>query len=281
MRSRLASSLSMWLAVLLGFSFGLGLAWDAAAEMPVRFQLNWFHDPTFAAVYRLQSDEPGLLRVLEGGPAVFPLGKLRTGEAQVAIVGLDVLLRAVSDDLANDRSTPFRILGIDFQRSPVVYVLHPAVAASLGLTESSWQTLSPTERNDWLFHQVANNRIRIGDKVDTETTAVWEAWRSIRGLSSSVRVVAVGFDPQIVLEKPPLAYPVYLNEEPFKLEQQIGHPPLVFDPAADGVHICGNALVTSVAALSASSGRITELRRHYYSAWKLVRSRPRKLLIWC
>src|SRR5262245_60319926 len=109
------------------FTVALGfLAFGAAAqESPVRFQLNWLHDPTFVAAYHVQNENPKSIRIFEGGPNIFPLGKLRTGEAQVAIVGLDILLRAANEDLGERRPVPFRILGIDFQRTPVAYVMHP------------------------------------------------------------------------------------------------------------------------------------------------------------
>lgn len=255
------------------FSLWLAGAISPAARAqaaPLRLQLNWFHDPTFAAAYQLANSAPDLVSIQEGGPNVPPLGRLRGGLAQVAIVGIDIFLRAVGEDLEAGRATPFRILGVDFQRSAVGYVLHPEVGDRLGLNTSSWAGTSGLSRNEWLFARLKEGRLRVGDKVGTETTAIWLAWRRLRAPELQAPAVSVGFDPQLLLQRPELAYPVYLNEEPFKLKSRVGREFYAFDPTDDGINVYGNVLVTSEAALQQAPDRVRNAARSYFAAWGSV-----------
>ena len=254
-----------------GLAAGVAQAVPALSQGgPLRFQLNWFHDPTFAAAYVMQSANPNLIQILEGGPAIAPLAKLRTGEADAAVIGLDIFLRAVGEDLDKGSASPFRLLGVDLQRSPVGYVLHPEVGAALGLTGDDWNGFSPKQRNDWLFDQIRAGRIKVGDKTGTETTAIWLAWKALRAPGADINLVLVGFDPQIVLQKPALIFPVYLNEEPFKLKERIGRSLLVFDPTDDGLNVYGNVIVTAVDALRRNRAKIAELTTKYFNSWRDV-----------
>jgi hypothetical protein len=251
-------------------------AW--AQERPLRFQLNWFHDPSFAAAYKLQASSSGMVQLMEGGPAVFPLTKLRTGEAQIALVGVDVFLRAVGEDLESGRDNPFRLLGVDFQRNPVGYLLHPEVGEAMGLPQAQFDKMSERERNDWVFQRIQDGQIKVGDKTGTETTAVWLAWKSLRAPNANVPLVSVGFDPQILLQKPRMIYPVYLNEEPYKLRDKIGREFFIFDPAADGLTVYGNVLVTSSAALERARTQIVKAKKAYFDAWDAIKqNRPEGL----
>ena len=65
-----------------------------------------------------------------------------------------------------------------------------------------------------------------------------------------------------------LAYPVYLNEEPFKLTEKIGHPVLVFDPAVDGIELYGNVVVTTQSFIQANPQQVRALQTALRASWE-------------
>jgi len=233
--------------------------------------LNWFHDPTFAGEYRAAQDIGDGLTILEGGVNISPLQRLRAGLADVVVVGIDIALQGMETDLSSGSPTDLRILYADFQRNPVGWIVHPDVAAHLGLADP--MNGPGRQRNDWLFRQLSVGAIHMGDKRGTETTAVWASWRQARRLQG-VKVTPVGFDPTIVLDAPRLAYPVYMNEEPFKLSEKIGRPVVVFDPADDGVVLYGNVIVTTGPILRSKGPQITQFLSTLSSAWHWVKQNP-------
>lgn len=237
------------------------------AENPLRLQLNWFHDPSFAAAYILNEGSPALVQVVEGGPNTSALAAVLNGYADVAVVGIDIAIKHLAERASRAESVQLRILSVDFQRNPVGWVVHPDVGKRLGLDLARWQAMAGKERNTWLLEAAKAGRIKIGDKSGTETTAVWQAWKAVHG-ATSVKPFPVGFDPKLVLSAPKLAYPVYLNEEPFKLAAAIGTQVLVFDPADDGVIAYGNILITSKAKLDANNQRLINFRQAYNGAWR-------------
>jgi hypothetical protein len=273
----------LWLHCLVGVvAFGPGLACGRRSEThpspsptasarPLRLQLNWFHDPTFAGEYRAAQELRGQLNLLEGGTNISPIQNVKSGLADLAVVGIDIALQAIETDVAKQRSTELRILFAEFQRNPVGWVLHPQVAEKLRAPNLA--ALSGRQRNDWLFARFRDGSIRPGDKRGTETTAVWERWRQTRQLSG-VKVVPVGFDPAVLLSAPSLAYPVYMNEEPFKLAERIGRPVLIFDPADDGVVLYGNVIVSSASRLRSRGADIDRVLHALRSAWSWVRQNP-------
>jgi hypothetical protein len=89
-----------------------------------------------------------------------------------------------------------------------------------------------------------------------------------------ITVVPVGFDPAVVLSAPRLAYPVYMNEEPFKLTERIGRAVVVFDPADDGVALYGNVLVTTADTLQKKRDVIAKFLASLSSSWQWVRTNP-------
>jgi ABC-type nitrate/sulfonate/bicarbonate transport system substrate-binding protein len=237
----------------------------------IRLQLNWFHDPTFGGEYRAAQQLGSGVKILEGGVNVNSLQRLKAGLADVAVSGIDVALKAIESDIAKDKYSPLRIVFVDFQRNPVGWILHPDVSIQLGST--AVDEVSGRERNDWLFDQFRNKRIRVGDKLGTETSAVWASWRHKRGLVG-ITITQVGFDPVVVLDAPRLAYPVYLNEEPFKLSERIGRPVLVFDPADDGVVLYGNVLVTTDSIMRTKSAELNHFLAAVVDGWRWNQSHP-------
>jgi len=238
---------------------------------PLRVQLNWFHDPTFAGEYRAADALSSRVTVLEGGVNVPPVQRLKSGLADVAIVGIDIALKAIEADISAKGTTPIRIVFVDLQRNPVGWIVHPRVVQKLGLNDPA--ALSGRERNDWLFEKFTDGSLRVGDKRGTETTAVWARWRQLRKLKG-VEVTPVSFDPTVILSAPDLAYPVYLNEEPYKLAVQIGEPVVEFDPADDGVALMGNVLITTDEVLSQRKAELLEFLAALQEAWAWVRENP-------
>jgi hypothetical protein len=237
----------------------------------IRLQLNWFHDPSFAGEYIAAKKQGVPLNILQGGPNISAPQILKAGQADVAIMGADIFLRTVSEDLVRHGESQLIAFHVDFQRNPVGWILHPEVARRLRLDPSRQDA---KQRNDWFFEKVRNGELRVGDKRGTETTSIWVRWRALRQLPNTVTVVPVGFDPDIVLSKPALAFPVYLNEEPWKLGERIGEPVVVFDPAADGIAMYGNVLVTTRAFLASHPDQLRLLQKRLAAAWNEAKANP-------
>lgn len=256
----------LWVAILLSALVG---ACNRPAPNEEVIQLNWLHDPTFAGEYHWALSDPSL-RLVQGGPNITPLGELAAGRAHVAVVGADIFLQAIARDTASEHDAALVAVFVDLQRNPVGWVLHPDAARRAGLPNTAG--LSDTALNGWLFRQFARGTIEPGDKRGTETTAIWVQWRALRRLPDRVKVTPVGFDPSVVLDAPMLAYPVYLNEEPFKLAERIGRPVIVFDPALDGVSLYGNVVVTTRGYIRRHPERIHSLQTGLRSGWQKVRA---------
>lgn len=214
------------------------------ADTTLTLQLNWLHDPSFTGEYLAAKNQPNALRILEGGPNIFPIEKIVSGQAQVAVVGADVFLRAVGDDYRKNQASSLVCIFVDFQRNPVAWVLHPTAVERAGLEQEPHA--SGRELNALFFEKLRKGTFRVGDKRGTETTSVWLQWKQLHKLPESFPVVPVGFDSSLVLSAPMLAYPVYINEEPYKLEERVGRPLMVLDPADDGIGLYGNVLVTTI-----------------------------------
>ena len=236
---------------------------------PIRLQLNWFHDPTFAGEYLLADDPSNKTTIAQGGPTINPVQMLASGVADAAVMGADIFLKTVAEDVAKGKPSELVAVFVDFQRNPVGWILHPSVARQLGYQPS--ELPSQRDKNGWLFKELAAKRLRIGDKRGTETTSIWVQWRKIRQLPPDVFVMPVGFDPEIVLTKAALAFPVYLNEEPLKLGERIGEPVVVFDPAADGIELYGNVVVFRRAFLIAHKDTVRHFQSALQKAWIAVR----------
>jgi len=233
------------------------------------FQLNWLHDPTFAGEYSLALDSTLGLSIREGGPNIFPVAEVLAGRANLGVVGADIFLQALDKDLQAGKQSNLRCVFVDFQRNPVGWVLHPDAAAKAGL--ESTNNLTPAELNQWLFSKFADGTLKPGDKRGTETTAIWIKWKKMHALSEDVKVVPVGFDASIVLSAPMITFPVYLNEEPFKLTEKIGRPVLVFDPAVDEVVLYGNVVITSKEFFDKNPSVVRAVQRGLRKAWTDVK----------
>lgn len=232
-----------------------------ATNTTVSLQLNWLHDPTFAGEYLLAKRPDVQVVIKEGGPNITPIAEVLGGRANMAVVGADIFIQA----LEKDKKSELMCFFIDFQRNPVGWVLHPDAAAKAGLSKD---VNTPGELNKWLFAAFSRGAIKPGDKRGTETTSIWVQWKEAHQLPDSVTVVPVGFDSSIVLSSPPLAYPVYLNEEPFKLSETIGRDVVVFDPAADGIELYGNVLVTTRQFAQANPKVIRTLQTALRTSWQ-------------
>ena len=64
-----------------------------------------------------------------------------------------------------------------------------------------------------------------------------------------------------------MLFPVYLNEEPFKLGEKLGQDVLIVDPSFDGVKLYGNILVAKRSLIEQEkdliSNYISQLRAAY------------------
>lgn len=232
-------------------------------------QLNWLHDPSFAGEY-LAASRDSLLKLRVGGPGITPMAELLGGHVDAAVVGADLFLQTLATGTASADS--LICFFVDFQRNPVGWVLHPDAARKAGLAAPAVQ--DGKEMNQWLFQALREKRIRVGDKRGTETTAIWLLWRNLHELPNDVFVQPVGFDAAIVLTAPALAYPVYLNEEPFKLSYQIKRPIIEFDPADDGVRLYGNVLVTTRKVLARKDQPIARLASNLRDGWLKAQADP-------
>ena len=247
--------------VVLALLLGCG---KSSSSKPFVIQLNWLHDPTFTGEYLL-AEADSSFQIVQGGPSISPVNEVVSGRADAAVVGADIFLQALDTQAPADSANQLVAIFVDFQRNPVGWVLHPDAAARASFPSD---LTGDRARNAWLFQQFARKAIEPGDKRGTETTAIWLQWRRIHNLPQSITVTPVGFDASIVLSAPMLAYPVYLNEEPYKLAERIGRPPLVFDPATDGISLYGNVLVTTRATIARSPDRIRALQQGLRDGWE-------------
>jgi ABC-type nitrate/sulfonate/bicarbonate transport system substrate-binding protein len=247
---------------------------DSTPARPFVVQLNWLHDPTFTGEYLL-AEADSSFRVVQGGPSISPVNEVVSGRADAAVLGADIFLQALDGRSTADSTAAKElvVVAVDFQRNPVGWILHPDAAARAGFSSS---LVTDTARNAWLFQQFARKSIEPGDKRGTETTAIWLQWRRLHNLPRNITVTPVGFDPSVVLSAPMLAYPVYLNEEPYKLAERLGRSPIVFDPATDGISLYGNVVVTTRATLENSPERVRALQRGLRAGWEsALRDRAR------
>jgi len=251
---------------------------DGGAKPAVTIQLNWLHDPTFVAQYRLGSSAALRVNVREGGPNVSPLAEVLAGRAHFAIVGADIFLKYLGDNPSEPGKSDLVCVFVDFQRNPVGWVLHPDVAKQLGLADAV--RADPKQVNKWVAEQVRANRIKVGDKRGTESTAVWLQWRAKHSLSTKTPLVPVGFDPTIVLSAPKMLYPVYLNEQPFKLSERTNQDGkgdvVVVDPVVNGVSLYGNVIVARRDLTTTKPSLVETYQQEVRSAWEAVRADPER-----
>lgn len=257
------------LACLLLFTFACS---EEKPTQVIRLQLNWLHDPTFTGEYLLSNREDINLKIREGGPGIFPVAEVTTGRADVAVVGADIFLQSVAKDYTEKSSSDLVALFVDFQRNPVGWVLHPDSARRAGLNEKNIG--GGKALNKRFFEKVIDGTIRVGDKRGTETTSIWIRWRDVHKVPDDVKVVPVGFNTSIVLSAPMLAYPVYLNEEPYKLSEKIGEPVIVLDPADDGIILYGNVLITTRAFLEKNKNAIRTFQEGLRESWQKAKTDP-------
>lgn len=227
---------------------------------PFSTQLNWLHDPTFAAHYRL-ADWDKRYSFKEGGPSVFPIQAVAGRLVDAAICGFDIFAKFVAGKPESD----LRAVFCDFQRNPVGWVLHPQAATAVGIDIAAYDNGDLDERNK-LLRAIQRKKLRVGDKVGTETTAILRAWLRKSGLADTASVVPVGFDASLVHSAPPLLFPVYLNEEPFRISEKIGTPLLIVDPVSYGVSMLGNVVV-----MRADHEMTGPFREGLADAWRWVR----------
>jgi hypothetical protein len=230
---------------------------DSAA--PLSTQLNWLHDPTFAAHYRL-ADWDKRYSFKEGGPSVFPIQAVANRLVDASICGFDIFAKFVAGNPDSD----LRAVFCDFQRNPVGWILHSRAAAKVGVDVAAYGNGDVEQRNK-LLGAIRDKKLRVGDKVGTETTAILRAWLRKTNLSDTASVVPVGFDASLVQDAPPLLFPVYLNEEPFRISEKIG-PLLVVDPVSQGVSMLGNIVV-----MRGGHDMIGPFREGLADAWRWVR----------
>lgn len=262
---KLTNILLISLAIILAISFSCKKIENLEN---VVIQLNWLHDPTFAGEYLMSQISEIPLLIREGGTNISPISEVLSGNATAAVVGADIFLQTIDNDIRKGEQSELICFYIDFQRNPVGWILHPEVATKEGLTSNIQE--NQKQLNDWLFSKFLDGTIRPGDKRGTETTSIWIQWKKLHSLPDNIKVIPVGFDSGIVLSAPMLAYPVYLNEEPFKLSEKIGRNVVIFDPVADGVVLYGNVLVTTKKNIQLYESTIMNLRQDLTSSWKRV-----------
>ena len=248
---------------------------DENKKAKVTIQLNWFHDPTFAGEYFLQTQNNQDIIIQEGGTNIQPVAEIISGRAHVAIVGADIFLKAIDKDIQAGRKSQLVCIFADFQRNPVGWILNPKAAEKIGFKYSDFVD-NPKYQNVRLFELIKKGDLDIGDKRGTETTSIWIQWAKIHDPDSKISVLPVGFDPSVIISSPKLVYPVYLNEEPFKLSEKIGQPVFVFDPAYDGISIYGNVVVCSRKFAEENPKIVTKLQNDLKHSWEMVRDEPNK-----
>lgn len=245
----------------------------SASPGKVVLQLNWLHDPTFGGHYLWSESDDGEVTIREGGGNIAPLAEVSSKRADLAVVGADIFLQKLAEVAAEGREADLMCISADFQRNPVGWVMHPDAAKEAGFSSSAAPTAE--ERNRWLFEKAKDGAVSIGDKRGTETTAVWLRWAKAHG-ASGVEVIPVGFDASVVLSAPKMAYPVYLNEEPFKLGDRIGRPVVVFDPAADDVTLYGNVIVCRRSMFEREPDRVRAIAKAIADSWAKAKADPAK-----
>ena len=182
-----------------------------------------------------------------------------------AVCGFDVFIRYVLEHDAD--AATLRAVFCDFQRNPVGWVLHPSAASQAGIDVDAYNSGDPSARSA-LLRSIRDRSIRMGDKVGTETTAIMRTWLATVGIGQEALVTPVGFDSAVVLSAPRLLFPVYLNEEPFRIREALGDRDLlVVDPVSDGVALYGNVLV-----MRADDDRQTEFQVSLADAWMWARN---------
>jgi len=232
----------------------------------ITIQLNWLHDPTFTGEYMITKDKEIPIVIREGGPNIYPIPEVLSGRATVAVIGSDIFLQAIDREISKGNEANIVCFFVDFQRNPVGWILHPKAAEEAGLKND---ILSDKKRlNGWLFSKFKDGTLEPGDKRGTETTSIWIQWKKVHSLPENIKVVPVGFDAGIVLSAPKLAYPVYLNEEPFKLSERIGKEVIVFDPAVDGIELYGNVLITKKENIVSKENLIRDLVEKLRFGWE-------------
>ncbi len=257
--------------ITVGMVFFYGCSGKEQSIGRISFQLNWLHDPTFAGHYMWAKSTNGEVLIREGGANIAPLAEVVSRRADLAVVGADIFLQKIAESLAKDEDAGLMVISVDFQRNPVGWIMHPDAVKNEGLTD--WQNMSESELNQWLFKKAKSGNLTIGDKRGTETTAVWIRWSKIHDANDLV-VVPVGFDASVVLSAPKMAYPVYLNEEPFKLGDRIGRPVVIFDPAADNVNLYGNVVVCRKEMFNRDSTRVRSIAKAISDGWQLAKDNP-------
>lgn len=242
------------------------------ATPAVTVQLNWLHDPTFVAQYVLEQEPGARVTVREGGQGISPIGEVVGGRAHYAIVGADIFLQHLAEEGAEAGKSTVVCVFVDFQRNPVGWVLHPSVGDSLGLSEQ--QRNDPRAVSTWAADKIKDGSLSVGDKRGTESTSVWLQWRTAMGIPDTVALTPVSFDPSVVLSAPKMLYPVYLNEQPFKLTDRIGRPVIEIDPRVNGVKLYGNVVIARRDFVEANPELVSDYQTALRKAWERVRDRP-------
>jgi ABC-type nitrate/sulfonate/bicarbonate transport system substrate-binding protein len=232
-------------------------------QQRVILQLNWLHDPTFVGHYYLAYKKSGIdIKIKEGGANISPLTEVLAGRADIAIVGANIFLKYLESQEEKNKDLVYFF--VEFQRNPVGWVLNPSILNRYNLNLSSFTDGAAI--NTWVSERIKEGVVVIGDKRGTETTAVLSRWLKKRGLQN-VQIRPVGFDPSVVLTSENLLFPVYLNEEPFKLGEKLGQDVLIVDPSFDGVKLYGNILVAKRSLIEQKkdliSNYISQLRAAY------------------
>ncbi|MBI5934742.1 MAG: ABC transporter substrate-binding protein [Chloroflexi bacterium] len=239
-------------------------------------QLNWLHDPTFVAQYLLTASDDLAVNIHPGGPNTVPLGEVLAGRAQFAIAGADIFLKYLGEHVTPSATSDLVCVFIDFQRNPVGWVLHPDVVKNLGL--DVLPTNPSKEFNKWVADQIRTKKLKVGDKRGTESTAVWLQWRDHQSLGADIVLEPVGYDPGIVLSAPKMLYPVYLNEQPFRLSEKTAQEGkgeiLVIDPVLDGVRLYGNVIVARRDYATNNVALIEKFQQALRKAWLAVKANP-------
>lgn len=273
MKQAMLKTLAM--LVFLALTLGIGCRQSTQVPNKVTLQLNWLHDPTFAAHYFIAASqqEGRQVSIIEGGANISPLTQVLNGRADVAIVGADIFLRYLDSQLGRNGDSDLVCIFVEFQRNPVGWILY--------LTD--WRDISILPRGDekqlnkWIVNQIRHGRIVVGDKRGTETTAVWMKWAKIHGLDR-ISVQPVGFDPMIAINSRNLLFPVYLNEEPYKLKEKLRGKPgelIVIDPYIDGVKMYGNVVVARRETLESNPELVVWYVKKLRESWKAIKSDPK------
>lgn len=231
----------------------------AIGNEPIRLQLNWTPDPTFAGAY-LAADknknffaQEGLsVEIQPGGFGIDPIAAIIAKSAEFAIVGADKAAIAFSN------GAPIRVVAVEFQRNPVGWIVRKS------------------KNINNIKDAVGRNDVILGDKTGTETTAILNLMLRNLNIENKISSQPVGFDFAFFLQNENSIYPVYLNEEP--VTAKVNEIDIIeIDPSKPengDIHLYGNVIITHENMLQNNRKIVTAFLSGLKKGWIFAKTEP-------